>query len=322
MTDEAVDQFLVFIQDTLDLGVPFAVLWDVRRESFPTMKHLRKVISWLDEGDRAAVWDSRVTCHYLVLRNPLVRAGIGLMARVANAPQPVRCASSDAEALVFAQACARPALVLSARDAEMRMHRPEPAAEVHSTSAQSAEAAVVQSTEAASAQSAEAASAQSAEAASAQSAEAAVVQSAEAAAQVVTGAHAVMDPRATSSPAGAPPSPCDDATSSPAGAPPSPCDDAPSLQHALPHETALHVPRHHDEAEAQRRTQIGGDEAEAQRRTRFGGDEAEAQRRIQIGGDEAEAQRRTQIGGDEAEAQRRIRFGQLELRWPRQRSGA
>jgi hypothetical protein len=81
------------------------------------MKHLRKVISWLDEGDRAAVWDSRVTCHYLVLRNPLVRAGIGLMARVANAPQPVRCASSDAEALVFAQACARPALVLSARDA-------------------------------------------------------------------------------------------------------------------------------------------------------------------------------------------------------------
>ena len=276
MTDEAVDQFLVFIQDTLDLGVPFAVLWDVRRESFPTMKHLRKVISWLDEGDRAAVWDSRVTCHYLVLRNPLVRAGIGLMARVANAPQPVRCASSDAEALVFAQACARPALVLSARDAEMRMHRPEPAAEVHFTSAQSAEAAVVQSTEAASAQSAEtasaqsaeAASAQSAEAASAQSAEAAVVQSAEAAAQVVTGAHAVMDPRATSSPA---------------GAPPSPCDDAPSLQHALPHETALHVPRHHDEAEAQRRTHIGG---------------------------------------DEAEAQRRIRIGQLELRWPRQRSGA
>jgi hypothetical protein len=275
MTDEAVDQFLVFIQDALDLGVPFAVLWDVRRESFPTMKHLRKVISWLDEGDRAAVWDSRVTCHYLVLRNPLVRASIGLMARVANAPQPVRCASSDAEALVFAQACARPARVLSARDAEMRMHRPEPAAEVHSTSAQSAEAAVVQS--------------------------------AEAAAQVVTGAHAVMDPRATSSragappitchllpsppisshllpsPAGAPPSPCDDATSSPAGAPPSPCDDAPSLQHALPHETALHVPRHHDEAEAQRRTQIGG---------------------------------------DEAEAQRRIRIGQLELRWPRQRSGA
>ena len=236
MTDEAVDQFLVFIQDALDLGVPFAVLWDVRRESFPTMKHLRKVISWLDEGDRAAVWDSRVTCHYLVLRNPLVRAGIGLMARVANAPQPVRCASSDAEALVFAQACARPARVLSARDAEMRMHRPEPAAEVHSTSAQSAEAAVVQS--------------------------------AEAAAQVVTGAHAVTDPRATSSRA---------------GAPPSPCDDAPSLQHALPHETALHVPRHHDEAEAQRRTQIGG---------------------------------------DEAEAQRRIRIGQLELRWPRQRSGA
>jgi hypothetical protein len=232
MTDEAVDQFLIFIQDTLDLGVPFAVLWDVRRESFPTMKHLRKVISWLDEGDRAAVWDSRVTCHYLVLRNPLVRAGIGLMARVANAPQPVRCASSDAEALVFAQACARPALVLSARDAEMRMHRPEPAAEVLSASVQSAEAAVVQS--------------------------------AEAAAQVATRAHAVMDPRATSSPA---------------GAPPSPCDDAPSLQH----ETALHVPRHHDEAEAQRRTQIGG---------------------------------------DEAEAQRRIRIGQLELRWPRQRSGA
>ena len=24
----------------------------------------------LDEGDRAAVWDSRVTCHYLVLRYP------------------------------------------------------------------------------------------------------------------------------------------------------------------------------------------------------------------------------------------------------------
>ena len=248
MTDEAVDQFLVFIQDTLDLGVPFAVLWDVRRESFPTMKHLRKVISWLDEGDRAAVWDSRVTCHYLVLRNPLVRAGIGLMARVANAPQPVRCASSDAEALVFAQACARPARVLSARDAEMRMHRAEDLS------------------------------------ASAQSAEAAVAQSAEAAAQVATGtpprraiSHAAMDPRATSSPA---------------GAPTSPCDDAPSLQH----ETTLHVPRHHDEAEAQRR--------------------------IQIGGDEAEAQRRIQIGGDEAEAQRRIRIGQLELRWPRQRSGA
>ena len=144
---------------------------------------------------------------------------------------------------------------------------------------------MVQSAEAASAQSAEAAVVQSAEAASAQAAEAAVVQSAEAAAQVATGApprraishavshasahhdaisHAVMDPRATSSPA---------------GAPPSPRDDAPSLQH----ETALHVPRHHDEAEAQRRTQIGG---------------------------------------DEAEAQRRIRIGQLELRWPRQRSGA
>ena len=295
MTDEAVDQFLVFLQDSIDLGVPFAVLWDVRRESFPTMKHLRKVISWLDEGDRAAVWDSRVTCHYLVLRNPIVRAGIGLMARVANAPQPVRCASSDAEALVFAQACAQPARVFSARDAEMRARdRAEPAAEVLSASAQSAEAASAQSAEAASDQSAEAA-------------RVAVVQSAEAAAQLAPGA----PPSRTSSHAAA----MDPgATSSPAGAPPSPRDDAPSLQQetALPsqvkssqvkssqvkssHETALHVTGPHDEAEAQRRIRIGGDEAEAQRRIR--------------------------IGGDEAEAQRRIRIGQLELRWPRQRSGA
>ena len=272
MTDEAVDQFLVFLQDSIDLGVPFAVLWDVRRESFPTMKHLRKVISWLDEGDRAAVWDSRVTCHYLVLRNPIVRAGIGLMARVANAPQPVRCASSDAEALVFAQACAQPARVFSARDAEMRARdaemrardRAEPAAEVLSASAQSAEAASDQSAEAA---------------------RVAVVQSAEAAAQLAPGA----PPSRTSSHAAA----MDPgATSSPAGAPPSPRDDAPSLQH----ETALLVTGPHDEAEAQRRIRIGGDEAERQRRIR--------------------------IGGDEAEAQRRIRIGQLELRWPRQRSGA
>ena len=249
MTDEAVDRFLVFLQDSIDLGVPFAVLWDVRRESFPTMKHLRKVISWLDEGDRAAVWDSRVTCHYLVLRNPIVRAGIGLMARVANAPQPVRCASSDAEALVFAQACAQPARVFSARDAEMRARdaemrardaemrardRAEPAAEVLSASAQSAEAASAQSAEAASDQSAEAA-------------RVAVVQSAEAAAQLAPGA----PPSRTSSHAAA----MDPgATSSPAGAPPSPRDDAPSLQH----ETALHVTGPHDEAEAQRRIRIGG----------------------------------------------------------------
>ena len=268
MTDEAVDRFLVFLQDSIDLGVPFAVLWDVRRESFPTMKHLRKVISWLDEGDRAAVWDSRVTCHYLVLRNPIVRAGIGLMARVANAPQPVRCASSDAEALVFAQACAQPARVFSARDAEMRARdRAEPAAEVLSASAQSAEATSAQSAEAASAQSAEAASDQSADAA-----RVAVVQSAEAAAQLAPGA----PPSRTSSHAAA----MDPgATSSPAGAPPSPRDNAPSLQH----ETPLHVTGPHDEAEAQRRIRIGG---------------------------------------DEAEAQRRIRIGQLELRWPRQRSGA
>ena len=302
MTDEAVDRFLVFLQDSIDLGVPFAVLWDVRRESFPTMKHLRKVISWLDEGDRAAVWDSRVTCHYLVLRNPIVRAGIGLMARVANAPQPVRCASSDAEALVFAQACAQPARVFSARDAEMRARdaemrardaemrardRAEPAAEVLSASAQSAEAASAQSAEAASDQSAEAA-------------RGAVVQSAEAAAQLAPGAPpsrtsshaAAMDPGATPSPGSHAAAMDPGATSSPAGAPPSPRDDAPSLQH----ETALHVTGPHDEAEAQRRIRIGGDEAEAQRRIR--------------------------IGGDEAEAQRRIRIGQLELRWPRQRSGA
>ena len=289
MTDEAVDQFLVFLQDSIDLGVPFAVLWDVRRESFPTMKHLRKVISWLDEGDRAAVWDSRVTCHYLVLRNPIVRAGIGLMARVANAPQPVRCASSDAEALVFAQACAQPARVFSARDAEMRARdaemrardaemrardRAEPAAEVLSASAQSAEAASAQSAEAASDQSAEAA-------------RVAVVQSAEAAAQLAPGAPpsrtsshaAAMDPGATPSPGLHAAAMDPGATSSPAGAPPSPRDDAPSLQH----ETALHVTGPHDEAEAQRRIRIGG---------------------------------------DEAEAQRRIRIGQLELRWPRQRSGA
>ena len=267
MTDEAVDQFLVFLQDSIDLGVPFAVLWDVRRESFPTMKHLRKVISWLDEGDRAAVWDSRVTCHYLVLRNPIVRAGIGLMARVANAPQPVRCASSDAEALVFAQACAQPARVFSARDAEMRARdRAEPAAEVLSASAQSAEAASDQSAEAA---------------------RVAVVQSAEAAAQLAPGAPpsrtsshaAAMDPGATPSPGSHAAAMDPGATLSPAGAPPSPRDDAPSLQH----ETALHVTGPHDEAEAQRRIRIGG---------------------------------------DEAEAQRRIRIGQLELRWPRQRSGA
>ena len=289
MTDEAVDQFLVFLQDSIDLGVPFAVLWDVRRESFPTMKHLRKVISWLDEGDRAAVWDSRVTCHYLVLRNPIVRAGIGLMARVASAPQPVRCASSDAEALVFAQACAQPARVFSARDAEMRARdaemrardaemrardRAEPAAEVLSASAQSAEAASAQSAEAASDQSAEAA-------------RVAVVQSAEAAAQLAPGAPpsrtsshaAAMDPGATPSPGSHAAAMDPGATSSPAGAPPSPRDDAPSLQQ----ETALHVTGPHDEAEAQRRIRIGG---------------------------------------DEAEAQRRIRIGQLELRWPRQRSGA
>ena len=275
MTDEAVDQFLVFLQDSIDLGVPFAVLWDVRRESFPTMKHLRKVISWLDEGDRAAVWDSRVTCHYLVLRNPIVRAGIGLMARVANAPQPVRCASSDAEALVFAQACAQPARVFSARDAEMRARdRAEPAAEVLSASAQSAEAASAQSAEAASDQSAEAA-------------RVAVVQSAEAAAQLAPGAPpsrtsshaAAMDPGATSSPGSHAAAMDPGATSSPAGAPPSPRDNAPSLQH----ETALHVTGPHDEAEAQRRIRIGG---------------------------------------DEAEAQRRIQIGELELRWPRQRSGA
>ena len=267
MTDEAVDRFLVFLQDSIDLGVPFAVLWDVRRESFPTMKHLRKVISWLDEGDRAAVWDSRVTCHYLVLRNPIVRAGIGLMARVANAPQPVRCASSDAEALVFAQACAQPARVFSARDAEMRARdRAEPAAEVLSASAQSAEAASDQSAEAA---------------------RVAVVQSAEAAAQLAPGAPpsrtsshaAAMDPGATPSPGSHAAAMDPGATLSPAGAPPSPRDDAPSLQH----ETALHVTGPHDEAEAQRRIRIGG---------------------------------------DEAEAQRRIRIGQLELRWPRQRSGA
>ena len=304
MTDEAVDKFLVFLQDSIDLGVPFAVLWDVRRESFPTMKHLRKVISWLDEGDRAAVWDSRVTCHYLVLRNPIVRAGIGLMARVANAPQPVRCASSDAEALVFAQACAQPARVFSARDAEMRARdRAEPAAEVLSASAQSAEAASDQSAEAA---------------------RVAVVQSAEAAAQLAPGAPpsrtsshaAAMDPGATPSPGLHAAAMDPGATSSPAGAPPSPRDDAPSLQQ----ETALHVTSESRQVTSESR-QVSLQHETALHVT-GPHDEAEAQRRIRIGGDEAEAQRRIRIGGDEAEAQRRIRIGQLELRWPRQRSGA
>ena len=312
MTDEAVDRFLVFLQDSIDLGVPFAVLWDVRRESFPTMKHLRKVISWLDEGDRAAVWDSRVTCHYLVLRNPIVRAGIGLMARVANAPQPVRCASSDAEALVFAQACAQPARVFSARDAEMRARdRAEPAAEVLSASAQSAEAASAQSAEAASDQSAEAA-------------RVAVVQSAEAAAQLAPGAPpsrtsshaAAMDPGATPSPGSHAAAMDPGATLSPAGAPPSPRDDAPSLQHetALPSQVkSSQVKSSQVKSSQVKSSQVKSSQVKASHETA-----------LHVTGphDEAEAQRRIRIGGDEAEAQRRIRIGQLELRWPRQRSGA
>ena len=311
MTDEAVDQFLVFLQDSIDLGVPFAVLWDVRRESFPTMKHLRKVISWLDEGDRAAVWDSRVTCHYLVLRNPIVRAGIGLMARVANAPQPVRCASSDAEALVFAQACAQPARVFSARDAEMRARdaemrardRAEPAAEVLSASAQSAEAASDQSAEAA---------------------RVAVVQSAEAAAQLAPGAPpsrtsshaAAMDPGATPSPGSHAAAMDPGATLSPAGAPPSPRDDAPSLQHetALPSQVkSSQVKSSQVKSSQVKSSQVKSSQVKASHETA-----------LHVTGphDEAEAQRRIRIGGDEAEAQRRIRIGQLELRWPRQRSGA
>jgi len=104
MTDEAVDQFLVFIQDTLDLGVPFAVLWDVRRESFPTMKHLRKVISWLDEGDRAAVWDSRVTCHYLVLRYPELGSALDmtLHASAHHGALPISCSGTRSCAPVLA----------------------------------------------------------------------------------------------------------------------------------------------------------------------------------------------------------------------------
>ena len=70
MTDEAVQAFLGFVQTSLDVGEPFAVHWDVNRQSLPTMSQFRTVIAWLDEGTRAAEWDHRVTCHFLVLRNP------------------------------------------------------------------------------------------------------------------------------------------------------------------------------------------------------------------------------------------------------------
>ena len=102
MTDEAVEQFCDFLQDSMDLDVRFSVLWDVRRESFPSLNQCRIVLSWLNQGERAAVYDSRVTCHYLVLRNPLLRTGVAVMARLANPPQPVKCASSDAQAIEFA----------------------------------------------------------------------------------------------------------------------------------------------------------------------------------------------------------------------------
>jgi len=101
MTDEATLQFLDFVQETMDVGEPFAIYWDVTREAFPNMRQFRTVIAWLDEGDRAAVWDNLVICHYLVLRNPLLRGAVQIMSKIANAPQPVKCSFNAAEAVAF-----------------------------------------------------------------------------------------------------------------------------------------------------------------------------------------------------------------------------
>lgn len=102
MTDAAVESFTEFVQDSLDLGQNFSVLWDVRKQSMPTMRHFRMVLSYLSSGDNAAVWDSRVSSHFLVLRNPLLRGIMSVMSRIANAPCAVRFANSDAGALEFA----------------------------------------------------------------------------------------------------------------------------------------------------------------------------------------------------------------------------
>jgi len=102
MTDEAVETFLEFIDDAMSRGENFSVLWDVRKESMPNMRQFRMVINFLQTDDRAAVWDRLVTSHFLVLRNPLIRGLMMVFNKIANAPQPVRFARSDAGAIAHA----------------------------------------------------------------------------------------------------------------------------------------------------------------------------------------------------------------------------
>jgi len=99
MTNEAIDAFTQFCGEAVALQVPFSVLWDARGPAgcFPSLAHFRTVIRWLESeapGAGGRIWaeeyDERVLAHAIVLSNPALRGAVGVMARVASPPQPVR----------------------------------------------------------------------------------------------------------------------------------------------------------------------------------------------------------------------------------------
>jgi hypothetical protein len=111
LTDEAVEKFLAgFLQDVIDQGEPYSVLWDCRSGAFPSLDQFKTVIAWLDatperaDEPRSITWDALVQGNSILVRNPLLRATIRLMAAISRPPQPTHVGSTLESALEFAQA--------------------------------------------------------------------------------------------------------------------------------------------------------------------------------------------------------------------------
>ena len=103
MTDLAIDNFLVFLDEALALEEPFTVLWDIGTPgcAFPSMRQFYKVMGWMNSGDHAVEWDKRVKGHGLVVSSKILRGAIRVMASIARAPQPVSVVSARGDVYEF-----------------------------------------------------------------------------------------------------------------------------------------------------------------------------------------------------------------------------
>ena len=103
LTDEAIEEFLSFIGETLDHGKPFSVLWNVQGGAFPSMKQFRRVIQYLEEDNRSEKWDELVQGNVAIIRSPILRGAAKLMTAISNPPQPSFICNDEEKALNFAK---------------------------------------------------------------------------------------------------------------------------------------------------------------------------------------------------------------------------